>query len=196
MQRFNALNRLYDEKEGKGELDIENLVKKAKKGNDEAFEELIGSVRRKLYCTAYSYVKNEQDALDIYQETIYKAFTTLKSLKKPEAFQSWITKILIYKAIDFIRKETRHFTTDKEELFAELMNPENIDSIAHSMDLTEAFNHLSPTYKTIILLRYYHDLSIKEIARIMDYPEGTVKSHLNRAKKELRPILKEGYINE
>lgn len=191
-----ALNRLNGEKEGEREMEVVDLVKKAKRGNEEAFEQLISSVRHKLYRTAYSYVKNEQDALDIYQETIYKAFTTLKSLKKPEAFQSWITKILIYKAIDFIRKETRHFTTDKEELFVELMSPENIDSIAHSMDLTEAFNHLSPTYKAIILLRYYHDLSIKEIARIMDYPEGTVKSHLNRAKKELRPILKEGYIYE
>jgi len=64
------------------------------------------------------------------------------------------------------------------------------------MDLSEAFKFLNPTVKTIILLRYYHDLSIKEIAAIMNYPEGTVKSHLNRAKKELRPILKEGYLYE
>ncbi|MBS4189970.1 sigma-70 family RNA polymerase sigma factor [Bacillus sp. FJAT-49705] len=177
-------------------MDIANLVTKAKKGNDEAFEQLISSVRHKLYRTAYSYVKNEQDALDIYQETIYKAFTTLKTLKKPEAFQGWITKILIYKAIDFIRKESKHFPTDKEELFAQLMTEENIDTITYSLDLAEAFNHLSPTYKAIILLRYYHDLSIREIADIMNYPEGTVKSHLNRAKKELRPILKEGYIYE
>ncbi|KMK76536.1 sigma-70 family RNA polymerase sigma factor [Alkalihalobacillus pseudalcaliphilus] len=177
-------------------MDLVNLVQKAKKGNDEAFEQLISSVRHKLYRTAYSYVRNEQDALDIYQETIYKAYTSLKMLKKPESFQSWIIKIIIFKSIDFIRKESRHFTTDDEEIFAELISKESINYITHSMDLSEAFKFLDPKYKTIILLRYYHDLSIKEISKIMKYPEGTVKSHLNRAQKELRPILKEGYFYE
>jgi RNA polymerase sigma-70 factor, ECF subfamily len=174
-------------------MDIAKLVQKAKTGNDEAFEQLISSVRYKLYRTAYSYVRNEQDALDIYQETIYKAYTSLKTLKKPECFQSWIIKILVFKSIDFIRKESRHFTTDDEKIFDELISN---DYIAHTMDLSEAFKFLDPKCKTIILLRYYHDLSIKEIANIMNYPEGTVKSHLNRAKKELRPILKEGYFYE
>ncbi|MCL1697163.1 MULTISPECIES: sigma-70 family RNA polymerase sigma factor [unclassified Lysinibacillus] len=177
-------------------MDLAKLVKKAKKGDDEAFEQLIGSVRQKLYRTAYAYVRNEQDALDVYQETIYTAYISIKTLKKPESFSSWITKILVFKSIDFIRKESRHFTTDNEEIFTELIASENVDFIMHSMDLSEAFKFLNPTVKTIILLRYYHDLSIKEIATIMNYPEGTVKSHLNRAKKELRPILKEGYLYE
>lgn len=69
-------------------VDIAKLVQKAKKGNDEAFENLISSVRHKLYRTAYSYVRNEQDALDIYQETIYKAYTSIHTLKKSESFQS------------------------------------------------------------------------------------------------------------
>ena len=175
-------------------MDIKKLVQKARKGDDEAFEQLISSVREKLYRTAYAYVRNEQDALDIYQETIYIAYTSIKKLNKPESFSSWITKILVFKSIDFIRKESRHFTTDNEEIFADLIVPENVDFITHSLDLSEAFKYLNPTVKTIILLRYYHDLSIKEIAKIMKYPEGTVKSHLNRAKKELRPILKEGYL--
>lgn len=64
------------------------------------------------------------------------------------------------------------------------------------MDLFEAFKFIDPKYKTIILLRYYHDLTIKEIAKTMNYPEGTIKSHLHRAQKELRPILKEGYFYE
>ncbi|WP_436867050.1 sigma-70 family RNA polymerase sigma factor [Bacillus fungorum] len=177
-------------------MELAKLVKKAKKGDDEAFEQLIASVRQKLYRTAYAYVRNEQDALDVYQETIYTAYISIKTLKKPERFSSWITKILVFKSIDFIRKESRNFTTDNEETFTELIASENVDFIMHSMDLSEAFKFLNPTAKTIILLRYYHDLSIKEIATIMNYPEGTVKSHLNRAKKELRPILKEGYLYE
>lgn len=63
-------------------MEIEKLVKKAKKGDDEAFSCLIDSVRDKLYRTAFSYVRNEQDALDIYQDTIYEAYTSLKKTKK------------------------------------------------------------------------------------------------------------------
>ncbi len=76
------------------------------------------------------------------------------------------------------------------------MYGENFNSLAQSMDLAEAFKFLDPTYKSIILLRYYHDLTIKEIADLLHFPEGTVKSHLYRAKQVLRPILKEGYIYE
>ena len=175
-------------------MNVAKLVHKAKKGNDEAFEELISSVREKLYRTAYSYVKNEQDALDVYQETIYTAYISIKKLKNAESFSSWITRIIVFKSIDFIRKESRHFTTEDEEMFARLIAPEKNDAITTSMDVSEAIKTLNPSAKTIILLRYYHYLSIKEIAEIMNYPEGTVKSHLNRAKKELRPILKEDYM--
>lgn len=177
-------------------MNIERLVNAAKKGDDEAFEQLIGSVREKLYRTAYSYVRNEQDALDIYQEAIYKAYTTLKVLKKPESFPYWIVKIVVFKSIDFIRKDSRYFTTDDEALFSELVAIEDIENLAHTLDLAEAFETLDVKYKTIILLRYYHDFSVKEIAKMMNYPEGTVKSYINRAKKELKPILREGYLYE
>ena len=117
---------------------------------------MISSVREKLYRTAYAYVRNEQDALDIYQEAIYTAYVTIKKLKKPESFTSWMTKILVFKAIDFIRKESRHFTTDDEQVFSTLIELENVDDMMHAMDLSVAFNYLTPKVKTIILLRYYH----------------------------------------
>ncbi|MER1999863.1 MAG: sigma-70 family RNA polymerase sigma factor [Lysinibacillus sp.] len=177
-------------------MEIAKLVQRARKGEDEAFEQLISSVREKLYRTAYTYVRNEQDALDVYQEAIYTAYITINKLKNPESFTSWITKIIVFKAIDFIRKESRHFATDDEEVFSKLIQAGNVDGIMHSLDLSVAFNYLSPKEKTIILLRYYHDLSVKEIAAIMNIPEGTIKSHLNRAKKDLKPILKEGYLYE
>lgn len=176
-------------------MDIAYLVKQARKGNEQAFEQLITFVRQKLYRTAYSYVRNEQDALDIYQETIYEAYLSLRKLKEPEKFQSWITKILVYKAIDFIRKSSRHFVAN-DEMFANLSAEENMNKLEQSLDLTMAFNSLDPTYKTIIILRYYHDLSIKEIADVLNSPEGTIKSQLHRAKHALRPILKEGYSYE
>ncbi|MBT2678527.1 sigma-70 family RNA polymerase sigma factor [Bacillus sp. ISL-35] len=177
-------------------MDTVFLVRKAQKGSDEAFEELLSGVRDKLYRTAYSYVRNEHDALDIYQDAIYKAYTSLKSLKNPQSFESWIVKLLVFRAIDFIRRESRHFPADNIESFEHAFLNDTSHYTDQSIDLFKAFDYLDPNYKTIILLRYYHDLSVKEIARMLDCPEGTVKSCLHRAKKELRPILKEGYSYE
>lgn len=177
-------------------MEISHLVKAAQKGDDQAFEELVSSVRTKLYRIAFSYVRNEQDALDLYQETIYEAYRSLRKLKKPESFISWIVRIVVCKAIDFIRKESRHFATSDQQVFDTLLYVENATSISQSLDLSHALSTLEPHYRMIIALRYYYDFSIKEIASLLHSPEGTVKSYISRAKKELRPILKEGYIYE
>lgn len=177
-------------------MDIEKLVKSAKRGNDEAFEQLIALMREKLYRTAYSYVRNEQDALDIYQESIYKAYTTLKTLKNPNSFPGWIIKIVVYKSIDFIRKDSRKFTSGDEKFFAEIAGNQDMENIAYSLDVKEAIDTLDAKYKTIMWLRFYHDFTVKEIAKMLGCPEGTVKSYINRAKKELKPVLREGYLYE
>ncbi|MFJ3390266.1 MULTISPECIES: sigma-70 family RNA polymerase sigma factor [unclassified Lysinibacillus] len=177
-------------------MDIKKLVKSAKKGDDEAFEQLIVLMREKLYRTAYSYVRNEQDALDIYQESIYKAYTTLKTLKNPSSFPGWIVKIVTFKSIDFIRKDSRKFTSGDAAFFAEIAGNQNMENVTYSVDLKEAIETLDDKYKTILWLRFYHDFSVKEIAKMLGCPEGTVKSYINRAKKELKPVLREGYLYE
>jgi len=177
-------------------VDIEKLVKSAKRGNDEAFEQLLAFMREKLYRTAYSYVRNEQDALDIYQESIYKAYTTMKTLKNPNSFPGWIMKIVVYKSIDFIRKDARKFTSGDEAFFAEIAGNQSMENIAYSLDVKEAIDTLDAKYKTIMSLRFYHDFTVKEIAKMLGCPEGTVKSYINRAKKELKPVLREGYLYE
>ena len=81
------------------------LVKKAIKGNEDAFETLITNHSDKLYRTAYLYVRNKEDALDVLQETTYKAFISIHQLKSPEYFGTWLTKILIRTAYDRIKQE-------------------------------------------------------------------------------------------
>ena len=71
------------------------LVDKAKEGCDESFEILINNYKEYLYKTAFLYVKNEHDALDIYQETVYKAYINISKLRNSNFFKTWITKILI-----------------------------------------------------------------------------------------------------
>jgi RNA polymerase sigma-70 factor, ECF subfamily len=84
-----------------------NTVEKAKKGDQKAFMQLIDTEKEKLYRIAYTYVKNESDALDIVQDTIYKAFISINNIKDVSYFSTWITRILINTSLDFIKKKKK-----------------------------------------------------------------------------------------
>lgn len=169
------------------------LVKKAINGHAESFTELIKMHKTYLYKIAFSYVKDEQRALDILQECIYKSFLNIDKLKHPQFFKTWITKILINVAITYIKKERQVVYLDNEVLD----KPQAVSiQIEDKLDLYDAIDCLREKYKTVIILKYFNDMSIDEIASIMDIPSNTVKSHLKRAKDELREILKEGEWNE
>lgn len=79
-------------------------VKRAINGDEKAFIELIEKQREKLYRVAYAYVKNEEDALDIVQETVYKAYISIDTLRKPKYFNTWLTKILINISLATLKK--------------------------------------------------------------------------------------------
>lgn len=164
------------------------LVKAAIKGGKEEFSNLIKEYKSYLYKTAYLYVKNEQDALDIYQETIYKAYISIRKLKKPEFFKTWITRILINNANDKLKDKNKDNILLDETLQS---NENEAISIEEKIDLYKAIDSLNEKYKTPIILKYFHDMSIKEIANVMDCKENTVKSYIHRAKAILVKNLKE-----
>lgn len=169
------------------EFSEEQLVKNAMAGDKEAFLCLINKHKEYLYKTAFLYVKNEHDASDIYQETVYKAFISIKKLKKSEYFKTWITRILINNVNDKIRKDSKIvFYEEKDNLSS---SNEDAD-LATNIDLFNAIDKLSDKYKTAIILRYIHDMPIKEVAIIMECSENTTKSYIYRALK----ILKENLI--
>ncbi|MFC9600992.1 sigma-70 family RNA polymerase sigma factor [Peribacillus butanolivorans] len=171
-------------------MSVEKKIKKAKRGNEKAFQELIQDEKNKLFRMAYLYVKNEDDALDIVQDTIYKAFISIKQLKDPHYFTTWISRILINTALDFIKKNNRMIPFSD---FDGYHNDENL-LIEEKLDLVEAIERLEVQNKTVIIFRYYKDLSIKQIAEILKCPEGTVKTRLHRAINQLKSDLKEECI--
>jgi len=171
-------------------MSIEKKIKKAKRGNEQAFQELIQDEKNKLFRMAYLYVKNEDDALDIVQDTIYKAFISIKQLKEPHYFPTWISKILINTALDFIKKNNRAIPSSDVD---GIHKDQNL-RIEEKLDLLEAIERLEVQYKTVIIFRYYKDLSIKQIAEILKCPEGTVKTRLHRAINQLKSDLKEECI--
>lgn len=167
----------------------EELVMKAQKGDEEAFYKLIYSIKDKLYSIAYCYLKSESDALEAVQEVTCRAYMKLSKLKEPRFFSTWLIKILINYCID--EQKRRKKVID----FKEIEESHEEKSI-ESMMLQEAIEKLQPKYKNIIMLKYFQDMKAADIARVLDCPEGTIKTWCSRALKELETILnKEGDFN-
>ena len=138
-------------------------------------------------------MKNEDEALEVFQETVYKAFISIKNLKDERYFSTWITRILIHTAIDLLRKKQRVIPMEREAL--ERRASSYLPNEYHH-DLLEAITELAEKYKTVLVLRFYKDYSIKQIAEIIDCPEGTVKTNIHRGINQLREMLKEDVVNE
>lgn len=168
-------------------MDEIKLVKKAKKGDDAAFEQLISLHQDQLYRTAYMYVQNKEDALDIVQETVYKAYVSLEQLQKPNFFLTWLTRILIHNAYQVLNEKKKVQQLEDSRVCRDVRNIAN--GIEQNIDLQVAIGKLDENYQTVIILHYYYDLPINQIAWHMNVPEGTVKTYLHRARKSLKKLL-------
>lgn len=170
------------------------LVKRAIKGDKKAFEELINIYEDRLYREAYIKCKNEEDAKEVIQETIYKAYKSIGKLKEPKYFKTWISRILINVANDYFSKygmvDLEH---DESVLVREVVIEEKIEV---KIDLYNAMDELEPKYQDAIRLKYIEDLKIEDISEILDRPVNTIKTHLRKAIQEMKNLLKEGYNNE
>jgi RNA polymerase sigma-70 factor (ECF subfamily) len=138
----------------------------------------------KYYRLAYAYVHNAGDALDIVQEGAYKAMKNFSSLKSQKYATTWIYRIMINEALQFIKKRSME-TASLED--TEITSYDNYDEF----DLKKEIEKLNPVDKSIIVLRFFEDMKLKQIAQIMNMKEETVKTHLYRTIERLRISLKE-----
>ena len=146
-------------------------------------EEFIINNKEAFYRLAYSYVKNKEDALDIVQDSIYKALRSSHKLKDPSNAKTWFYKILVNTSIDFIRKNKKIIYVE-DEILDIYANP--IEDSTKDFDLHTALNKLSPKYKTIITLRFFEDMKLQDIATILNENTSTIKTRLYAALKKLR----------
>lgn len=138
----------------------------------------------KYYRLAFSYVHNEDDAQDIVQEGAYKAIFRSKSIKKEEYIDTWIYRIMINEALQFLRRQKREIAAEIDGNLSTLDTYENLD-------LKKAIEELEPLDRTIIILRYFEDMQIGKIADIMELNVNTVKSHLYRSMEKMKLSLAE-----
>lgn len=159
----------------------------------ELLEKYILENQQTYYRLAYSYVKNKENALDIVQEAIFKALRSIDRLGEVNYMKTWLYKIIVNTSIDFIRKHHRVSTMEDEKLEGHLPFSENELT---DLDLQEAVDQLPPMYKTIIILRFFEDLKIEEIAEITGDNVNTVKTRLYSALRKLRMEMGEEQLYE
>ena len=152
------------------------------------FVPFIRANKERFYYLAYSYTKNEQDALDVVQDSIQKALLSLSTLRDEQQLKSWFYKIVVCTSIDFLRKHKREQVVDDEKLA--VITPQKLDTY-NNVDLTNALNNLSRTYREVIILRYFEDLKIEDVAHILEINVNTAKSRLYKALKLLRIQLQD-----
>ena len=142
----------------------------------------------KYYRLAFSYVRNEADAQDIVQEGAYKAILNSDSLKNEEYADTWIYRIMINEALTFLKKNKTAYVNidDVQEAAADTYEDQ---------DLKRAVNALEPLERTIIVLRFFEDMKLEQIAEITKENLNTVKSRLYRTLKKLNVTLSEGGVS-
>ncbi|MGL5348900.1 MAG: sigma-70 family RNA polymerase sigma factor [Peptostreptococcaceae bacterium] len=170
------------------------IVKKAIKGDVQAFEDLIEMYQERLYREAYHKCKHEDDIKEVIQETVYKAYRSIHTLKEPKYFKTWISRILINVCNDYLRKNGMVDLGYTEEDYKKevVVN----DTVEIKIDLYKAMDELEDKYKDAIMLRYIEDMKVEDISKILDRPINTIKTHIRKAIKDMKAMLKEGYENE
>ncbi|HHP5289514.1 TPA: RNA polymerase sigma factor, partial [Clostridioides difficile] len=145
-------------------------------------EKYIIDNKDSFYRIAYSYTKNEEDALDVVQEAMYKALYSVENIKEVNYIKTWFYKILVRTSIDFIRKNRKYNNMTDIDLIDETGEYDKYTDL----DLRRALEELPIEYKSIIILRFFEDLKIEEVAIILDENVNTVKTRLYTALKKLK----------
>lgn len=153
------------------------------------FLSLVNENQEQLYKMAYSYVKNKEDALDIVQECVYKAYISYDKVKNTRYEKTWLIRILINTSIDFINKNKKIVSLDMS--YVENMGDAKSENVLTKVILEEALDKLNEKQKTVLILRYFEDMKLEDIASILDAPVSTIKSILYRALNEMKVNLKE-----
>jgi RNA polymerase sigma-70 factor, ECF subfamily len=181
-----------------------DLVLRCQRGDMAAYEVLVGRYRQRLYGLVFGMLRNEQDAVDLSQETFVKAWQAIRSFQRNSSFYTWLYRIATNLCIDHVRKRERRPMV----AFEEAVGPEadvNVEMPASKQasppeearrrelreQIDAALLELSPEHRAVVQLREFDGLEYAEIARAMGCNIGTVMSRLHYARKHLQKLLKE-----
>jgi RNA polymerase sigma-70 factor (ECF subfamily) len=190
-------------KVSKNTLEDRELVTRAKKGDNAAFQRLLQKYKKSVYYMLLKMVKNPDDADDLTQEAFAKAFNSIEKFDSKYAFSTWLFRIATNNCIDFIRKKRVQTVSIDAPVEGDDGSSMSFDIRDDRLDpndallkkqrkkyLTLAIRRLPEKYRVLVELRYFRELSYEEVAQELDIPLGTVKAQLFRARELLSQELK------
>jgi RNA polymerase sigma-70 factor (ECF subfamily) len=191
------------ENKSASKLEDYNLIDKAIKGDQSAYERLMKKYYKLVNNLIYRMIYNKDDVEDLTQEAFIKAFNSLEKFDHQFAFSTWLYKIASNNCIDYLRKKKlntisidKEIDGEDEDLRFEIPDNDykpdrNILESEKTKILTDAINSLPEKYKSVILLRHQDDMEYEEIAKKLKLPLGTVKAHIFRGRELLNKYLKD-----
>ena len=158
---------------------MDNLLVGAKKGDAEAFTELMQLQMQSMYKSARAILRNDEDVADAISETILTCWEKIGQLQQDKYFRTWLIRILINKSNDILRKREHLFYTD------EMPEVPTIDDNFENVEWKEALNSLGEKYRLVVMLYYVERFKTSEISQILEMPESTVRTRLARGREQL-----------
>ncbi len=159
---------------------MELLVKRAKRGDAEAFIELIEGNKQSMYKVARGFLRNEEDAAGAMSETVLTCYEKIRTLKQDAYFKTWMIRILINHCKNILKKQKRSiFVETVAELEGEAQN-------GGEQEFRELIEPLKEQDRSIFTLYYVYGMKVKEIAACMEMKESTVATRLKRGREALR----------
>ena len=184
-----------------GDLQEEQLIEKVLAGDGNAFRGLVEAYQSRIYNIIYGMVHNRDDAMELTQDTFIKAYKKLDSFRLGTKFYTWLCRIGVNTAIDFLRKQKHRQTLSFDEGIGvqadgdlhSAHNESNPEAVAMGQEqrniIIQAVDQLPEDQKQVLILKEIDGLSYKEISLVLGIPHGTVMSRLFYARKRLQEVL-------
>lgn len=177
-----------------------NIVRRAQNGEKAAFKQLYCQTKDKIYFLCLKFLKNEADAMDMVSDTYLTLIEKIDTLQQPQYFETWLKKIAINKCKNYLLKNKEVLFSDNDDMehyadsFAEISSEFIPESYVIDQEKREAImniidNQLSDVQRSVILMYYYGELSVRTIAEELDCSEGTVKSRLSSARNIINEYI-------
>lgn len=173
---------------------MKELIRKAKKGDEEAFTQIILHISDDLYKIARTRISNEEDIADAIQETMIEIYKSIKKLKDEEKLKKWVIKILINKCNRIYRRKYKKSDLSMEEYNFDNMDLDSANSInklESEINFFDIIKNLNYEERIIIILYYMEEYSVKEIKEILNMNENTINTHLYRARQKIKKCWEE-----